>query len=196
MHSTDNGAVLNGEGASASASFVEWIARQSAGVGQNMSAVASGVPTPTHAQSQHLAAASIAPTPRKKSPAPHAPFVQQHVRNSSDSASSLGTQPMLASEHDISSSPSLEHGSSISGGNAHLALGQDITVQPSMLNHYVNLSPFIDQGAYTVSENISARRVWALFRSLGMRHIVVLNHSHQPVGVITRRDLIRFAVAQ
>ena len=61
--------------------------------------------------------------------------------------------------------------------------------------HYVNLHPFIDGGAYMVSEEMTARRVWSLFRSLGMRHIVVVDTRHLPVGMITRRDLIMHAVA-
>jgi CBS domain-containing protein len=103
----------------------------------------------------------------------------------------------VATPHTVRHSTSSYHGHNGdgSGGEQAQPLGADLSVQASMLNHFVNLSPFIDQGAYTVSEGISARRVWALFRALGMRHIVVLNHSHQPVGIITRGDLIRFAVA-
>ena len=43
---------------------------------------------------------------------------------------------------------------------------------------------------------MTARRVWSLFRSLGMRHIVVVNTRYLPVGMITRRDLIMHAVAE
>ena len=60
---------------------------------------------------------------------------------------------------------------------------------------YVSLLPYIDAGAYMVSEEMTARRVWSLFRSLGMRHIVVVDTRHLPIGMITRRDLIMHAVA-
>ena len=60
---------------------------------------------------------------------------------------------------------------------------------------YVSLHPYIDAGAYMVSEETTARRVWSLFRSLGMRHIVVVDTRHLPIGMITRRDLIMHAVA-
>ena len=60
---------------------------------------------------------------------------------------------------------------------------------------YVNLHPYVDAGVYMVSEETTARRVWSLFRSLGMRHIVVVDTRHLPVGMITRRDLIMHAVA-
>ena len=59
----------------------------------------------------------------------------------------------------------------------------------------LDLSAYVDEGAYTVSEEMPARRVWSLFRSLGMRHIVVVDRRHRPVGMITRRDLIMHAVA-
>ena len=60
---------------------------------------------------------------------------------------------------------------------------------------YVSLIPYIDAGAYMVSDETTARRVWSLFRSLGMRHIVVVDTRHLPIGMITRRDLIMHAVA-
>ena len=61
---------------------------------------------------------------------------------------------------------------------------------------YVSLHPYVDAGAYMVSEDTTARRVWSLFRSLGMRHIVVVDTRHQPIGMVTRRDLIMHAVAE
>ena len=66
---------------------------------------------------------------------------------------------------------------------------------PPSSSSVLNLSRYVDEGAFMVSEETSARRVWALFRSLGMRHIVVVDRRHQPVGMITRRDLLWHAVA-
>lgn len=71
---------------------------------------------------------------------------------------------------------------------------RNLDVQEDLLDNWINLSPFIDTGAYIVSQDTSARRVWALFRSLGMRHIVVVNELHQPVGMITRHDLIKYSI--
>ena len=69
------------------------------------------------------------------------------------------------------------------------------STSPDASSAYVNLHAYIDGGAYMVSEETTARRVWSLFRSLGMRHIVVVDTRHLPVGMITRRDLIMHAVA-
>jgi len=55
---------------------------------------------------------------------------------------------------------------------------------------YVDLSRFVDQGCYVVSEVTPASRIWRMFRSLCMKQIVVVNLQHQPIGIITLRDLL------
>jgi len=54
------------------------------------------------------------------------------------------------------------------------------------------LSSFIDQGAYLVGPDCPGDRIWRMFSRLGMRHIVVVDHSHssEPIGMITRQDII------
>ena len=194
--------LLNQDGASASASFVEWCARQASTVGKDMTKVASGdlsAPSSSSASAAAAAAESdLAVVPshhtRRSSDAGHidpsvAGAYDAHAPSSSASSAPRRSFPPTLAPPPPTAPPSF-------GSGVHQPLGSDLSVQSSMLSHFVNLSPFIDQGAYTVSESISARRVWALFRSLGMRHIVVLNHQHQPVGVITKKDLVKFAVAQ
>lgn len=191
--------LLNHDGASASASFVEWCARQANNVGDDLTKVAAG----------DLSAGTTNPAtgmPLPSAATPHLNSLTMLRANSlgidqssgveidvtsAPSPSSLPSRPAQPSH--TRSLPSSQFQSSGGGGftsGSHSAPGSDLSVQSSMLHHFVNLSPFIDQGAYTVSESVSARRVWALFRSLGMRHIVVLNHQHQPVGVITKKDLV------
>ena len=97
-------------------------------------------------------------------------------------ASRIGSpSPTIAALHAFSPSSSRQP-SSISPASARAPM-------------YVSLLPYVDAGAYIVSEETSARRVWKLFRSLGMRHIVVVDTRHLPIGMITRRDLIMHAVA-
>jgi len=216
-HALMHGApLLNPDGgASTSASFVEWCARQATEVGADMGRVAAGdvegpLSTSKRGANATFIAAAKTKTPVKQSRRGNTmrpsssldslnneravPLVSvlppDSVRGGASSLADAHLQHALATPHTVrhsSSSPGL------GGGEQPPPLGADLSVQPSMLSHFVNLSPFIDQGAYTVSESISARRVWALFRALGMRHIVVLDHAHQPTGVITRGDLIRFA---
>jgi len=59
----------------------------------------------------------------------------------------------------------------------------------------LHLARYVDEGAYMVSEETPARRVWSMFRSLGMRTIVVVDKAHQPVGIIARQQLVAYALA-
>ncbi|CAH0385232.1 unnamed protein product [Bemisia tabaci] len=54
------------------------------------------------------------------------------------------------------------------------------------LRAYMNPSP------YSVRAVTSLPRIFRLFRSLGLRHIIVVNNVNQVVGIVTRKDLARF----
>ena len=190
--------LLNHDGASASASFVEWCARQANNVGEDLTKVAAGdltagttnpatgMPLPTAAAASHL---NSLPMLRAQSLGiDQSAGVVEIDAATAPSPSSMPSRPAQPSHTRSVPSSQFPSGSGFTSGPLSVP-GSDLSVQSSMLQHFVNLSPFIDQGAYTVSESVSARRVWALFRSLGMRHIVVLNHQHQPVGIITKGDL-------
>jgi chloride channel 7 len=43
---------------------------------------------------------------------------------------------------------------------------------------------------FTVEEGCPVPRLWRLFRSMGLRHLVVLDGQHCVVGIITRADLL------
>lgn len=51
------------------------------------------------------------------------------------------------------------------------------------LSHYMHLSP------YSVNNNALLLRCFRMFRSLGLRHLTVVNYKHKVVGMITRKDL-------
>lgn len=54
----------------------------------------------------------------------------------------------------------------------------------------VDLSAHMDQSAFCVLDTTSLSRTYQLFRTLGMRHLVVVNKDNRVVGMITRKDLI------
>ena len=54
------------------------------------------------------------------------------------------------------------------------------------LRHFMNLSP------YTCIESVSFARLFNLFRSMGLRHLVVVNENNKVVGIVTRKDLAKF----
>jgi chloride channel 7 len=63
------------------------------------------------------------------------------------------------------------------------------------LAQYINLLPYANTNAYTVRSNACMRRVYTLFRGMGLRCLPVLNEkSNQVTGLITRQDLSHHAV--
>jgi predicted transcriptional regulator len=48
---------------------------------------------------------------------------------------------------------------------------------------------FVNQSAHMIHENFSLGRAYALFTSVGLRHLVVVDESNTVRGIITRKDL-------
>ncbi|CAD5124730.1 DgyrCDS13000 [Dimorphilus gyrociliatus] len=59
-------------------------------------------------------------------------------------------------------------------------------------NIYVNLEQFIDKSCTKVDQEYSVHRVYTLFRTLGLRHLVVIDCWNSVVGIITRKDLMNY----
>uniref|UniRef100_A0A8C5MWG6 CBS domain-containing protein n=1 Tax=Leptobrachium leishanense TaxID=445787 RepID=A0A8C5MWG6_9ANUR len=55
---------------------------------------------------------------------------------------------------------------------------------------FINLEPYINKSAVTVQSHFSLHRTYAVFRTLGLRHLIVVDLQNRAVGVITRKDLI------
>jgi len=53
----------------------------------------------------------------------------------------------------------------------------------------IDVSPYIQIAHNTFDRHGSVERAFELFRTLGLRHLIVTGHLGQPVGVITRTDL-------
>ncbi|CAF1294693.1 unnamed protein product [Adineta ricciae] len=56
---------------------------------------------------------------------------------------------------------------------------------------YCDLRPYMYL-AYTVSHRSTLPRIFSMFRSLGLRHLIVVNDKNEVIGMITRKDLARF----
>ncbi|CAE8601019.1 unnamed protein product [Polarella glacialis] len=61
---------------------------------------------------------------------------------------------------------------------------------PQDLDRCVNLLPYTNQGAYTIPAHATVMRCYALFRSMGLRHLPVVDEQSKLCGMITRKDLI------
>ncbi|CAI9742196.1 channel C-like [Octopus vulgaris] len=57
---------------------------------------------------------------------------------------------------------------------------------------FVDLKPYINQSAMCIPERFSLYRTYIIFRSLGLRHLVVTDDKNSVVGMITRKDLMDF----
>ena len=67
-----------------------------------------------------------------------------------------------------------------------------ISLTPEEKTFHMNLEPFINQSHYVVLESASYCSIFKKFRSLGLRHMAVINFRNQVIGIVTRKDLARY----
>lgn len=76
---------------------------------------------------------------------------------------------------------------------AHLSLNNIIAdVDPYFYEEELDLTPYYNLFPPTITSDTPMIKTYELFRSLGMRHLVVINKHYEPVGMITRKDLAKF----
>lgn len=66
---------------------------------------------------------------------------------------------------------------------------EDIQLISSEFDAFLDVRPYMDTSPYTTHESSSVQRVYRYFRTMGLRHLVVLNENHIVTGIITRKDL-------
>eukprot|EP01063_Lacrimia_lanifica_P003811 TRINITY_DN1207_c2_g1_i1.p1 TRINITY_DN1207_c2_g1~~TRINITY_DN1207_c2_g1_i1.p1 ORF type:complete len:963 (+),score=348.45 TRINITY_DN1207_c2_g1_i1:57-2891(+) len=57
------------------------------------------------------------------------------------------------------------------------------------MNSFVDLRPYMNPQPFLVPDTFSFERCYALFRSVGMRHMLVIGADHSIAGIVTRYDL-------
>ncbi|PIK45697.1 hypothetical protein BSL78_17446 [Apostichopus japonicus] len=67
---------------------------------------------------------------------------------------------------------------------------------PMYDNIFINLGPYVNHSATSIQESFSLHRTYIIFRTLGLRHLTVLNGQNQVVGIITRKDLMGFRMEE
>lgn len=76
-------------------------------------------------------------------------------------------------------------------GRGRLAQLRAAVEQEGHADAYVDLRPYMNQQPYSVPDNFSFLRAYALFRAVGMRHLLVVDDTHAVQGIVTRSDLYK-----
>ncbi|XP_073241792.1 chloride channel protein C-like [Porites lutea] len=67
---------------------------------------------------------------------------------------------------------------------------------PRYQNLFIDLSPYVNHSAPTVQETFSLHRTYIIFRTLGLRHLTVVDERNRVKGIITRKDLMGFQMEE
>ncbi|XP_045130984.1 H(+)/Cl(-) exchange transporter 7-like [Portunus trituberculatus] len=71
---------------------------------------------------------------------------------------------------------------------------QEVDLTEEDLECTIDLRPFHNPSPYSVVSCTPLPRMFNLFRALGLRHLVVVNDSREVVGMVTRKDLVKYRV--
>lgn len=52
--------------------------------------------------------------------------------------------------------------------------------------------PYINRSAPHIEENFSLHRTYIIFRTLGLRHLTVVDLANRVVGIVSRKDLMGY----
>ena len=69
---------------------------------------------------------------------------------------------------------------------------ESVDLDPNDLDKTVDLRPFMNPSPYTVVASSTLPHMFRLFRALGLRHLIVVNDENRVVGIVTRKDLVRY----
>ena len=69
----------------------------------------------------------------------------------------------------------------------------DINLSEADADCWLDLRPYIDAAALSINEQATIQRAYRMFRTLGLRHLCVVDHCNQLQGIITRADLANLA---
>ncbi|XP_015117389.1 H(+)/Cl(-) exchange transporter 7 isoform X2 [Diachasma alloeum] len=69
-----------------------------------------------------------------------------------------------------------------------------IVVTEQEKTYFIDLRPFMNPSPYTLQHSTTLPRAFRLFRGLGLRHLPVVNDTHEVIGMITRKDVARYRI--
>ncbi|GLI66383.1 hypothetical protein VaNZ11_010174 [Volvox africanus] len=56
----------------------------------------------------------------------------------------------------------------------------------------IDLTPYINTSVFMVPDTFSVERTYVLFRTMGLRHLIVVDEQHMVKGIVTRKDLLGY----
>nr|XP_045599968.1 H(+)/Cl(-) exchange transporter 7-like [Procambarus clarkii] len=71
---------------------------------------------------------------------------------------------------------------------------EEVDLNPEDMNCTVDIRPFYNPSPYSVIACTSLPRMFNLFRALGLRHLVVVDDNNIVVGMVTRKDLVKYRI--
>ncbi|XP_048693138.1 chloride channel protein C-like isoform X1 [Caretta caretta] len=70
------------------------------------------------------------------------------------------------------------------------------STDPQYQQLFINLEPYINKSAVSVQAHFSLQCTYIIFRTLGLRHLTVVDLQNRVVGIITRNDLMSFQLEE
>ncbi|GAX85776.1 hypothetical protein CEUSTIGMA_g13191.t1 [Chlamydomonas eustigma] len=79
-------------------------------------------------------------------------------------------------------------GGGLGGGRGRGSLGGEDEIE----DRVVDLTPYMNTSAFVVSDSFSLERAYLLFRTMGLRHLTVVDEHNHVKGIVTRKDLLGY----
>lgn len=70
----------------------------------------------------------------------------------------------------------------------------DLSFTESELNTVINLIPFMNRSPFSVHSDFNCTFAFRLFRSMGLRHLPIVDDHNLVVGIITKKDLLESVI--
>ncbi len=71
----------------------------------------------------------------------------------------------------------------------------EIDLSEDDMRCWVDLRNYMETAPFTMNENASVSRCYRLFRTMGLRHLILTNEAHKVTGIITRHDITEHKLA-
>jgi len=71
-----------------------------------------------------------------------------------------------------------------------------VTLDSHVTAWFLLQEPYVNRSAARIDEDFSLHRTYIVFRTLGLRHLTVVDTANRVVGIITRKDLMGFSLEE